>query len=240
MDKKTWICFALAAAMMAGAAGFLVRLKAHQRIGEPGLSLDLPPRVLGYRSEPISVGPDEIAALPKDTSFSRRLYTWSEGGRSNQLQLGIVLMKSDRTSIHKPQFCLTGQGWNITQTELISVPVALPHAYELPIMKLTATKQVNLVGGPATARALYLYWFVAEDSVTASHWARMWRMATHLLRTGVLQRWAYVSCFAVCWPGQEEDTYQRMRQFLSAAVPQFQTATGPAARPSVPLPLSKR
>lgn len=233
MHQKNWICFALAAAMIAAAGGFLVWLRSHQVLGEPGLSLALPQRVLDYQSESVEVTRDEVAALPKDTSFSRRLYTQIEGVRTNQLLLGIVLMGSDRTSIHKPQFCLTGQGWNITTSEQVSIPISGPRPYNLPVMKLTANR-------PGDWRALYLYWFVAPDCVTASHWERMWLMATHLLRTGVLQRWAYVSCFAICPPGGEESTYQRMRQFIASAAPQFQPPPGSAVAAAVPRPVAKR
>jgi len=58
---------------------------------------------------------------------------------------------------------------------------------------------------------------------------RMWSMAKHLLKTGVLQRWAYVSCFAVCPPGSEEATFERMRQFIAASVPEFQLTPKPEA-----------
>jgi len=50
----------------------------------------------------------------------------------------------------------------------------------------------------------------------------MWWMARELFRTGELQRWAYVLCFAVCLPGQEEVTFERIRKFIAAAVPEFQ------------------
>jgi hypothetical protein len=65
---------------------------------------------------------------------------------------------------------------------------------------------------------------VADDALSASVTGleRMWLMASKLLRTGVLQRWAYVSCFAACPPGQEEATFERMQKLIAAAVPQFQ------------------
>jgi hypothetical protein len=57
----------------------------------------------------------------------------------------------------------------------------------------------------------------------------MWWMAKNLLQTGELQRWAYVSCFSVCLPGQEDATFERMKKFLAASVPEFQTTPKPAA-----------
>jgi len=54
-------------------------------------------------------------------------------------------------------------------------------------------------------------------------------MARDLVRTGTLQRWAYVSCFSMCYPGQEQATYGRVKELITAAVPAFQLTTGDAA-----------
>ena len=145
------------------------------------------------------------------------------------LQATVVLMGADRTSIHKPQYCLTGQGWRIDQTERDLIPMTSPYAYDLPVTKLTASKLVQDPAQPGRQieyRALYVYWFVADGEVTALHGERMWWMARDMMRTGVLQRWAYVSVFAICEPGREAATYEQMKRFMIAAVPQFQLAAG--------------
>jgi hypothetical protein len=38
----------------------------------------------------------------------------------------------------------------------------------------------------------------------------------------VLQRWAYVSYFAICSPGQEDATFERMSRLIEESVPEFQ------------------
>jgi hypothetical protein len=97
-----------------------------------------------------------------------------------------------------------------------------PVRYDLPVVKLVASRTDASSG--KVQRGIYVYWFVADKALSASvsGFERMRRMAAHLLRTGELQRWAYVSCFAACWPGQEEAAYQRIRQFIAAAAPEFQ------------------
>ena len=47
-----------------------------------------------------------------------------------------------------------------------------------------------------------------------------------LVETGELQRWAYITCFSVCEPGQEDATYARMEKFIQSSVPQFQLVPG--------------
>ncbi len=222
--KAKWIAFVAAFALMTGCGALLLRLKASQKLGLPGVKLDLPERVAEFTSEILPVTEEEIGALPRDTTFGRRLYSQVENGQTNQIQLGIVLMGSDRTSLHKPQFCLVGQGWRIDKTEHVTLPISRPHAYDLPVMKLTAS--MTLPDG-RPARGIYLYWFVADNCLTADHWQRMWWMSRHLLVSGTLQRWAYVNCFGVCSPGQEELTFARMQHLVTNAVPEFQLASGP-------------
>jgi hypothetical protein len=49
------------------------------------------------------------------------------------------------------------------------------------------------------------------------------------VKTGVMPRWAYVSCLAWFKPGQEDAAYRRMEQLIAAAVPEFQLYPGPGA-----------
>jgi len=215
--------------------GLLWRLSSSQKLGKPGLQaqpiagtlrvdIPLPVNVLNYTSR--FIPPDFVTSntLPRDTSLSQRAYTAPDGF---QLTMNVVLMATDRTSIHKPQFCLVSQGWRIEKTVQDSVMVPRPHRYSLPFTALTAGKEIELDGRRQAVRGLYFYWFVADNALTAEHWERMWWMSRELLTTGTLQRWAYVSCFVVCYPGQEQQVYERVKQFIPAAVPQFQTATGP-------------
>jgi uncharacterized protein DUF3485 len=236
MNKQKCIILALALAMMGGAAGLLTRIRANQKLGMPGikttpipgsirLEIYLPERVLDYKSEAITPGSWLTQFLPADTSVALRHYTDQDGF---QTLVTAVLMGADRTSIHKPQICLKGQGWEIADylSEEIKVPMQRPRAYDLPVTKLIATKTGMDNGRPITARGVYVYWFVADHELTASHWTRVLHMAGELLKTGTLQRWAYVSCFSVCKPGDEEATFERIKKFIAASAPEFQLAPG--------------
>jgi hypothetical protein len=90
-------------------------------------------------------------------------------------------------------------------------------------MKFIATKEVTTNGQKAAARGVYVCWFVADnDEYTAQHWQRMWWMARDLFRTGVLQRWAFISYFSICAPGREDATFERIKKLIAASVPEFQ------------------
>jgi len=245
MTRHKTILFVVAIALIGSTAGLLAHLRTNQKLGLPGVTtvplaepdpdgikveVVLPEQVLGFTSEVIPVDKMVLDFLPKDTSYGQRLYRAPDG--SFKTALNVVMMGTDRTSLHKPQFCLGGQGWVIDDalSSKVEIPVQKPIPYSLPVMKLVTTKQMNVDGSPVTARGLYIYWFVSREGVTASHTDRMWSMASQMLRTGVLQRWAYVSCFSVCPLGSEEQTFERMKRFIAAAVPEFQLTASPAPK----------
>ena len=243
MNKQKWACLLVALALIGGTGVALNRMKANQKLGEPGIKtaaipgskrmdVYLPPKVLDYNSVVIPTDINVLNGLPQDTSFAQRRYTAPDG---DIMLCNIVLMGTDRTSIHKPQFCLTGSGWIISDANSSAdvIHMERPAPYDLPVMKLVSSREFKPPGQSSsfTVHGIYVYWFVADHELTESHWARMRRMSTHLLATGELQRWAYVSYFAVCQPGDEAKTYDRMKKFISASVPEFQLTVGaPAVR----------
>jgi hypothetical protein len=231
MKPQKWFILSVALVLIAGTAGALTWLRTHQQLGRPGLkaevipgsvmmNINLPERVLDFTSTNVPETKDVLDFLPPDTSFAGRLYSAPDGFR---IQNTIILMGTDRTSIHKPDYCLPGQGWNIKNKSLVNIPVAGAPSYQLPVAKWvlgnsfqTADGQKQEVGG------LYVFWFVADGEQTPDNYQRMWWQGRDLLRTGVLQRWAYVSYFSVCAPGQEEATFERMKNLIAHSVPEYQ------------------
>jgi len=232
---------ALALILLGGAAIKFGKLK----LGKPGLALvsqpltnefgavvrdqrvDLPSKVEGYRSRDEAIRTFELEILPKDTTFGRKIYRNEEGFEA---QLSAILMKSDRTSIHRPQICVTAQGWKIEKSERISIPIATPRAYNLSATCLTLGKEVEspVDHKKHPMKALYIYWFVSENRLAAQHPEALWYITRDLALTGTLYPWGYVSCFTWCAPGSEELSVARMKRLISAATPQFQLTTGAA------------
>ena len=222
--------------LMALAGGAIYQLQTRQTLGRPGVlaepqagsprwRIPLPEQVAGMTSQEVPAAEVELSALPADTSIGKRLYTATNGA---PLLLQVVLMGRDRTSIHQPQYCLTGQGWLIEQTEEVRLLVAGPQPHEIPALKLTASKVFTTESGQRVpVRAIYVYWFVADGALTAHRSQRLRWMAEELLKTGTLQRWAYVACFAQCLPGEEDKTFARVKEFVAEAVPEFHRSPAP-------------
>ena len=231
MTRQKWILFSVTLALMAGTAGVLLRLKDHPRLGKPGIKaepipgevtmkIDLPERVLDYSSTNLPEPEVVLGYLPKDSSFAERIYTAPDG---YWIQATIVLMGADRTSIHNADFCLRGNGLNPDEKRTVNVPIGGATPYPLPVSVWKVSGDIPQPGGQKVkVNGVYVFWFVADNQQTPGHFQMMKRLALNLLRTGVMQRWAYVSYLSVCAPGQEDATFARMEKLIAASVPEFQ------------------
>lgn len=243
MTARTKLAVSLAFGVIALTAVALSFLHKIQRLGVPGVRLvnqnvlqedgaiigtntvPLPEQILNYESKEQPIAKVVTGWLPKDTTYAQRVYRAPD---HFWIQVNVVLMGSDRTSIHKPEYCLSGQGFETAKVERDTVRVTEPHPYDLPLLKMTVHRDVKTPEGHRVRQsALYVYWFVADQQLTAEHGDRMWWLARDLVTKGVLQRWAYISCFAPCVPGKEDEAYRRVREWIAAAVPKFQVATAP-------------
>lgn len=243
MISRAKLATGLALGVIALTAVALVYLHKIQRLGQPGVrlisrnvlqedgavigtnSVALPEQILNYQSKDQPIAKLVTAWLPKDTTYAQRVY---QAPDRFWIQVNVVLMGTDRTSIHKPEYCLAGQGFQTVKVERDTLRVSEPHPYDLPLLKMTVRREAGTPEGQRMEQsALFVYWFVADQQVTAEHGERMWWLARDLVTRGVLQRWAYISCFAPSLPGKEDEAYARIREWIAAAVPRFQIATVP-------------
>ncbi len=236
MNRRPIAIFVISAFLIIAAGGYVSYSKTHQRLGTPGVrvvavpifsdkgevagtnSVYLPERVLNFDSVVQPVDTKTLEWLPRDTTYGQRIYK-SEDGQS--ISATVVLMGADRTSIHKPEYCLVGSGWRIQQQEFDQIPIPELNM-DLPVRKFSITREVKLPNGQiALANGYFVFWFVDKDRVTADHNKRMLSMGLDVIRTGVISRWAYICCLMVSPPGKEEETYRNLREFIAAAAPQI-------------------
>ena len=238
MNRQSFLMLACVVLVVSGSGFFLRYWQSNQVMGNPGVVLvedssmekppiRLPDWVLNYVGEDLEVSEIELEALPDDTTISRRRYKHPNGFF---IDLTVVLMGLDRTSIHKPQFCLTGAGFHIEETTPTNIQMHQPVAQTLPTMRLKTLRRFQ---GQEYSGLLY-YWFVDDQHVTSSHSERMWLMVRDLFTKGRLQRWASISVSSIVIPGQEENAYRHMESFIRAATPVFQSTTASGSSSGYP------
>jgi len=196
---------------------------------ESGVVMDLPTLVGEYwgTSEPVS--PSELALLPADTEFEKKIYQDLSG---NSLTAQVVLSGGEKRSIHRPEVCLPGQGWSVQSANV--VPITLANGRTLDVMKLTLNREIETAPGERkNLKSYFLYWFVGKDTTTPYHWVRLaktnWDMVTKKLQ----HRWAYVIVSAPVLEGFKPDaktdqqTLDMLKDFIRQSVPKFQLSEMP-------------
>lgn len=231
MKGKKVLILLVTLMLMAGTAGALAWLRTNQKLGKPGvkalpipgsvtMKINLPERVLDFTSTNVPEPDVALNYFPKDTTYAERLYFAPDG---LVIQSTLILMGADRTSIHRPEYCLPGQGWNIDDKQIVNIPIQDEPPYPLQVAWWKVSQTIQQPDGRSVkVSGIYAYWYAADNEETASHDQMLEWLTLDLFRTGLLQRWAYTSYFAECAPGQEDATFERVKQLIAAAVPQFE------------------
>ncbi len=195
-----WAAGAVVVALAVGEMFFLAHLAALPPQGGAGVRLaadglnpvELPAFLgtewIGRRAEVSAVERD---ILPPDTGYSRRNYV-AVANPAQWVYLSVVLSGRDRTSIHRPELCLVGQGWTIDATTAHTFARAGGPARDFPATVLHVRREVSTPRGPIVVPQLVVYWFVGGDAIVASHWRRLAVDAWNRVVYGRVDRWAYV------------------------------------------------
>jgi len=172
---------------------------------------------MGRHVEPTAI---ERAILPPDTGFSKKLYV-DLGDRSRDVFFSVVLSGRDRTSIHRPELCLVGQGWTIdgAESRRLGYPGRQDADFEATVLHLRRERAGGR--GRDSVPALAVYWFVGGDRIVPSQGARMFLDAWNRVIHGRADRWAYVLLLTGAGDG-EEAALARIQSILNAALPSIQ------------------
>lgn len=157
----------------------------------------------------------ENALLPDDTVLVKNSYKHPSGRIVNS---SIVLSGSERSSIHRPQVCLVGQGNEIVKSTVIKVP--LPGREPLDVMVLDLIRRRKVGDKTYEFKTYYAYWFVGKNRETASHVMRMVYMGTDRIFKNVAHRWAYIS---VGGPREtsNKDHISEIKEFIAELYPEI-------------------
>ena len=186
---------------------------------EPGVNMRLPDSLGNYLGFDVDVSESERLILPRDTEFAKKRY---DGFNWAEITAEIVLSGAQRQSIHRPQVCLTGQGWVIEKEE--TIPITLPDGRVQKVRKLTLVRTeggVRIVG-------YFIYWFVGKDKTTDDHFERIFLTSWDRIVHRVNHRWAYVIVDSILPPGSKVSDSDRQKvladlvSFTRQLIPQIQ------------------
>ena len=180
----------------------------------PDSSFELP-NLIGYWSGGRERKPTdkELKILAEDTVFHKKSYLRANSSvtpRSvksdatdmerlaavtpyEEVEVSIVTSNSDMgNSIHRPERCLTAQGFNVEREKKFIVKV---RGKDLPVKKLSTVQHIKdeASGNVQHLRNVTYYWFVGHETLTNDHYARTWQDMKDRLLRGFDQQWAYAT-----------------------------------------------
>lgn len=207
-------------ALVGSAVAFSLYGTPEAGVSEAAVNMDLPDRIGPYVGSDQPVSESELAILPKDTEFAKKLY--ADG--ANDIHCQIVLAGAEKRSIHRPEVCLPGQGWTVKSGQV--VPVRLADGRTLDVMQLTIGRPVVLPdGSKRELTSLFFYWFVGKGTTTPHHMVRILKTNMDMLLHNVNHRWAYVIVSSPVWEGfrpdgmSEAETRTKLTEFISQLAP---------------------
>jgi EpsI family protein len=168
-----------------------------------------PAQLGNWDSSEIQLDKDTLAVLGAG-DFLERLYQ-NPAAKSPAIDLFLAYFPSQRTgdTIHSPQHCLPGAGWN--PEENTRVTLSLPGHGPFPANRYVIAR--------GNSRKLVLYWYWAHDrGVASEYWAKFY-LVKDALRMNRSDG-ALVRVTTDMFPGETPDSaQQRLLPFTSAISP---------------------
>ncbi|MDK3156685.1 exosortase-associated EpsI family protein [Kamptonema cortianum] len=191
--KKEWIGYSAVILILLGTVA-AVNLMGEVKTSESlPLKLPLPTFVGSWWGQTIPVSDMERTVLPSDTVISKMLYRNPAGF---EVFSTILVSGREGRSIHRPEYCLPGQGWVITNSEKITLD-SKAATTPVEVTKLTLERTDKLPDGREIKRKLLnVYWFEGNHRRTPHHWQRVLWSTTDKLFDRVNHRWAFLTFFS--------------------------------------------
>lgn len=201
--------FALATSLI-GLTAVLLQARGHSEIVPKHRSLASFPGQLGnWESTDVALDKETLEVLGAG-DFLERVYQDPDGNLP-EVDLFLAYFASQRAgdTIHSPQHCLPGAGWNPEERDRIML--ALPGHEPFPANRYVISK--------AESRRLVLYWYWAHDrGVASEYWAKFYLVkdAIRMNRSDG----ALVRITLSMLPGESPEAAQeRILPFTSLVVP---------------------
>ena len=200
---------------------------------ETGMVMRLPDRIPGCAAYEPPVSDEEKKWLPGDTGILKRMYypefaTTSDEARQRSILATLILSGTDRRSLHRPEVCLDGQGWEIWDRKVETLQIG---EETLEVMDFYLRKKVHQEDGTLKpVRAHYIYWWVGKSTSTPLDFERILITVMDNMFRNINNRWGYPSVMVnvdlESGESAEEEARKKAFDFIRDYGPMFQKSLG--------------
>ncbi|NQT82199.1 exosortase-associated EpsI family protein [bacterium] len=171
------------------------------------------------RDVPVSFSVQKV--LPAGTEFLEKWYRNgpADAPSSRLLAVTVVISGADKRSLHRPERCMQGQGWQIALRDRLSLSLSGGAGKKLEVTRLVM-RQVWLTPQQEKreTEGVALYWYMSSERVTGRNLKRLlWGWWDRVFR-GVDYRWSYAILFSPA-PKSVAETSREMAEFATQLFP---------------------
>ena len=189
---------------------------------QTGMIMALPDEIPNHKAYPLEISEQERFWLPSDTGMLKRGYypahaSTKEEAVARSISVTLIQSGADQRSLHRPEVCLDGQGWDIIDQPVVALKI---RGNTLKVKDLHLERRV--IQPDATdkiVRAHYIYWWVGSQVSTPDTAKR----ALISLRENILHnrntRWGYPSIMGFVDEERgetREQTQKRLYEFIES------------------------
>lgn len=217
---------AAALALAAGGIGICAATNTQPHLAEPGVVLRLPLQLGRYQGTPHDMTALERNILDEGVELVRTVYMSPD----QRMLMGTVIQSGyGKRTLHRPEVCLPGQGWTIT--DRVPVPIRLADGTTLTATMLRMFREFEKAPGQfARMRAVSCYWYIGSDGTTSPDYYDHIRISyIDAVFKNLGHRWAMAMFFAPLpesenGPGDpfaEASALEDLRDLASQAAAEF-------------------
>lgn len=180
----------------------------------------LPPRVGEWEGKEMAVPFLVEKFLPAGTEFLRKSYRAPAAGDTPAAEVLVTVVTSgaNRRSIHRPERCLQGQGWQIVSRDRWGIPVSTGSRTKLEVTRLVIRRVWLEEKQKMEVKGVVLYWFMGHDRLTGNNSKRLlWGWWDRVVR-GLNYRWSYALLISPVDRSVAE-TSEQMARFAAQLLP---------------------
>jgi len=229
--RRIFLMSGAAIAVAIAGIGICAGTNVNPTVAEPGVVMELPLQFGKYQGIPHDMTAIERNILDPGVDLARNQYISAD---QKMVVATVIRSGLGKRTLHRPEVCLPGQGWNITDS--MPIPIKLANGRTIEATLLRMFRDIETAQGQRMrVRALNIYWYIGSDGTTSpdyydhiriSYFDAVFKNLTH--------RWAMASFFlpiaeadiGIANPMSEAIALEDLRDFASQIAPDFMKGEG--------------
>jgi exosortase len=229
--RRIVIMSAASVAIALAGIGICAGTNVNPTIADPGVVMKLPLQFGKYQGSPHDMTAMERNILDPGVELVRSQYISSD---QRMVVATVIQSGIGKRTLHRPEVCLPGQGWNITDRTLI--PMKLANGTTIQAMMLRMFRDFEPSPGQRRRmRALNIYWYIGSDGTTSPDYYDHIRIGyIDAVFKNLSHRWAMASFFlpmpdtdvGLGDPMGEVTALEELREFAGSMSAEFMKSGG--------------